>query len=136
MRTHTDIWAKVDYKHMRDICPTVHLDEMCTATSWAALTGDTIEEALYILYESTGKRPGLISWDHLRKVYQDMGYKLTRVYPTAKTTRTLERELTSGRYLVSVSGGGHALAIVDGSVVDWSKDRLHRIHKVWRFEHC
>jgi hypothetical protein len=46
------------------------------------------------------------------------------------TVVALQRELTTGTYLVNTDG--HVLAMVDGEVHDYTDGRRHRIESVWR----
>ena len=50
----------------------------------------------------------------------------------AKTMTTAERDrkLSNGRFVAYVRG--HVAAIVDGTVVDWTQGRRHRIRSVWQ----
>jgi hypothetical protein len=63
-----------------------------------------------------------------------LGYRLTPVPVKSKTVRTLGREMvnTEGHYFVRATG--HVLAIVDGSVQDWTSNRLKRVLGVWKVE--
>jgi len=51
---------------------------------------------------------------------------------SAKTMITAERDpaLKSGNYVAYVRG--HVAAIVDGTVIDWSQGRRHKIKTIWK----
>lgn len=122
----------------------------CAVTAYVALTGEDYGTAEYILGEYAGyRRKGAVSswdqdhpdqgWSGIRKGLEAMGYTVTKLsfwQYGAKTLITLERDplLKEGRYLVAVSGGRHAVALVDGKVVDYSQGRRHHIKAIWRVE--
>lgn len=64
-----------------------------------------------------------------------LGYKATEVTDfDAKTVISLERDpkLAKGRYIIEVRR--HALAMVDGQVIDHSKGTRRRPNKIWKIE--
>ena len=65
------------------------------------------------------------------KICVRLGFVLEPWEVTAKTIRTLERELPAkGHFLIEVRG--HMLAVINGKTVDWSAGRQHHIQNVWR----
>lgn len=50
----------------------------------------------------------------------------------SKTLKTLQSELTSGRYIVIVAG--HALPMVDGCILDWTAGSKRRVKEVIKVE--
>ena len=106
----------------------------CGVKALAVVTGISYSEAHAIL-----KRNGRIDRDGTpnaitRKCLRLLGYKTEVVAVKARTVRTLEREINDpyNTYLVWVSCGRHILGMRNGKVVDWTKNRLHRIHKIER----
>lgn len=66
--------------------------------------------------------------DNLEKI----GVAYTPVKVNSRTVSQVERELKDGHYIVQVSG--HALAVVNGKVEDWTSGRKHHVKQVWRIE--
>ncbi len=139
-RTYAEInreQCMTDVSYIKSFCPEYQGTGNCTAIALCALTGMGFDEAVYSLYDSTGKPPGRFGWLAYQRAVQNLGYSMTEtgIY-TAKTLITAERDpyLARGRYILSVSGGRHAVGMVDGKVIDWSNGRRHRIHRVYKFE--
>jgi hypothetical protein len=68
------------------------------------------------------------------RIIENVLFKLNiwteKIKTSAKTIRSLKKTLPKkGRFLVHVSG--HMLAVVDGEVIDWTKERLHRITAIY-----
>lgn len=138
MRTYEDIKAQtVDVPYLKTVCPEYSEVGNCTAIAMSALLDQDFDVSVYALKEFTGKAPGEFGWEPYLRAFKLMGYQVeeTMAY-RAKTVTTLERDplLKQGRYLVSVSGGRHAVALVDGKVIDWSEGRRHRIETIWKVE--
>jgi len=126
-----------DVSYIRSFCPEYQGTGNCTAIALCAVTGMGFDEAVYSLYDSTGKPPGFFGWPAYLRAVDALGYKMTQtIRYTAKTLITAERcpLLAKGRYILSVSGGRHAVGMVDGKVIDWSEGRRHRIDAVYKFE--
>lgn len=113
----------------------------CAIVAYAMLTDTDFETSHYILEEYAGKLP-CGKWDPqhprggwlgVRDAFRGMGYGISETWFESKTVVTLQRELAErgGKYLVAVSRGAHALAIIDGQCFDWAENRRHRVHKVW-----
>jgi hypothetical protein len=66
--------------------------------------------------------------DNLEKI----GIEYVPVDFNSRTVSQLGREFCRGNYIVQVSG--HALALVDGKVEDWTAGRKHHVKQVWRIE--
>ena len=138
MRTYEGIKAQtLDVPYLKTICPEFSQTGNCTAIAMSALLDQDFDVSVYALREFTGRPPGSFGWQPYLRAFERLGYRVeeTAAY-TAKTVTTLERDplLKQGRYLVSVSRGAHAVAMVDGKVIDWTEGRRHRIHKVWKVE--
>ena len=75
-------------------------------------------------------RTGTEHWvnDHFRTTRRAV--KGSGIDYQSLTVTRLQRELTSGTYLVNTDG--HVLALVDGVVHDYTDGRRHRIESVWR----
>ena len=64
--------------------------------------------------------------DNLKRI----GFEYEQVDFHSRTVSQIERELRSGHYLVQVNG--HALALVDGKVEDWTAGRKHHVKQVFK----
>lgn len=66
----------------------------------------------------------------------DLGYKMeyipNLIQPNGSryTPKTIGRVLAKGRYIVRSQG--HAFAVVNGNVLDWTNGRKHRILEAWK----
>lgn len=138
MRTYESIKSQMqDVPYLKTVCPEFRESGNCTAIAMSALLDQDFDVSVYALREFTGKAPGEFGWPSYRRAFEGLGYQLEKTTSfTAKTVTTLERDpaLKQGRYLVSVSGGRHAVALVDGKVIDWTEGRRHRIEKIWKVE--
>lgn len=103
----------------------------CTVKAVAALANVPYEYA-HMHMKAIGRRKGRgPTWKGFYKGLRNMNLWYERAYIPGKTVRTLQKNLPSkGRYLIIVSG--HVLAAVDGKVIDWTDNRLHRIRKVYK----
>ena len=138
MKTYEDIRVQASHvDHLREIMPSYQDSGVCTAVAMAATLDIDFDMAIYTIQDTLGNRPGTFGWNAYGRCFEALGYRLTpfREY-TAKTVTTLERDpfLRKGRFVVSVSQGRHAVALVDGKVIDWSEGRRHRIHRIWKIE--
>lgn len=114
----------------------------CTVKAVAIACQIPYEEAHEYL-ASLGRRKGR-GWYHASHVrgrrlisgYIDnlkrLGFKHVPVEFQSRTVSQIERELKDGHYIVQVNG--HALALVNGKVEDWSAGRKHHVKQVWRIE--
>lgn len=138
MRTYEDIKAQtMDVPYLKTVCPEFRESGNCTAIAMSALLDQDFDVSVYALQEFTGKAPGSFGWSPYLRAFKRLGYQVEETTSfTAKTVTTLERDpaLKQGRYLVSVSGGRHAVALVDGKVIDWTEGRRHRIDQIWKVE--
>lgn len=129
--------ARSGVSYLESVCPTFQDSGCCTAIAMSALLDQDFDVSLYALMEVTGKRPGAFGWTPYLRTYAALGFDvIPQEEYTAKTVTTLERDpaLSQGRFLISVSGGRHAVAMVDGKVIDWTEGRRYRIHKIWKIE--
>ena len=125
-----------DIEYLKTVCPE-YTDGNCTAVAMSALLEQDFDVSVYVLRELTGRAPGNFGWPSYIRAFVRMGYSMEPVSDfTAKTVTSLVRDplLGKGRYLVSVSGGRHAVAMVDGKVIDWTEGRRHRIERIWKVD--
>lgn len=122
----------MNYEDLQSASKSMHETNDCGVKALAVVAGLSYEEA-HAKLARNGRTPRKGTPDVItRKVLSALGYKTEPVIVKAKTVRTLGRELKyrQGAYLVWTSNNRHILAIRDGKVCDWTKGRLHRIHRV------
>jgi len=114
-----------------------HKDNRCCAPiAVAVLTGNkfrTVQNWFSKLGRRIGR--GTPRW-MTYQVLKNNGYELRRCEKMEKrfrTVRTLERNVSKRANLL-VFTRGHALAIKNGKVQDWTKGRLNRIQKIYIVE--
>lgn len=100
----------------------------CAVKAIALVSNTPYMEVWKRLRRHGRRRRGTTKWIMTDAVLAELGCKRKKVKVKARTVRTLERELTRGTYLVRTRG--HILAIINGVVCDWTRDRLHRIVSV------
>lgn len=108
----------------------------CGAVALAVLTGCTAKQAQSELRKRGRKKGGGTSTLALVDALKARGYKLTalpRLTARCRTVRTLERSVSWNADLL-VFTSSHVLAVKNGVVQDWTKDRLHRIKFIMRVE--
>jgi len=66
--------------------------------------------------------------DNLKRLHVE--YESVEV--ASRTVSQIERELQDGHYIVQVNG--HALALVNGKVEDWTAGRKHHVKQVFRIK--
>lgn len=114
----------------------------CTVKAVAIACQVPYEEAhAYLTKLGRRKGRGWYHASHMRgakfvKGYIDnldkLGIEYTSVDFNSRTVSQIERELKDGNYIVQVNG--HALALVNGKVEDWTAGRKHHVKQVWRIE--
>jgi hypothetical protein len=107
----------------------------CTVKALALATDYTYDDAHYALSLAGRRRHRGARTNIVKKAAQLLRFDMVDVTSqfSARTIRTLEREMKwhSGRYIVRVQG--HMLAVVDGKVYDKvTKGRLHRVCEVYK----
>jgi hypothetical protein len=102
----------------------------CTVKAVAIATNQPYKLVHAKLAEA-GRKAGKGTYSHVYKdVMRKMGFNVFTVHTTAKTVTTLPHHLDpSKRYVCNVKG--HALAVANGKVEDWSEGRRYRIQNVW-----
>ena len=138
MMTFDEIYQQAaDIAYLKTVCPEYTDGGNCTAIAMSALLEQDFDVSVYVLRELTGKAPGNFGWRLYLGAFATLGYSMEQVSDfTAKTVTSLVRDPLpgKGRYLLSVSGGRHAVAMVDGKVIDWTEGRRHRIERIWKVE--
>jgi hypothetical protein len=87
---------------------------------------DTAYSVIHKLLKLQGRPNRQGTYKHQQQaVIEQLGFKLEPIQVKAKTVTTLERENLQGYNLVYVRG--HVLAVVNGSIEDWTQGRKHRI---------
>lgn len=87
------------------------------------------------LFAKAGRRHGGRTPDRIiRAVLKQLGrttVKVTHFY-YAKTIKTLEKEVADAgnRDILLVRTRGHILCVREGEILDWTKDRRHRIKRI------
>lgn len=103
----------------------------CVPTALALVTGIDYEVVNAHLIKKGYRRPniGVLEADWMRAP-GELGFQMIPYPVTAKTVRTIARELPIGRkFLVQVSR--HLLAFTHGEIQDWTDGRLHKIKRVY-----
>lgn len=108
----------------------------CSVKALSILT-DTAYKVAHSVLESLGRKPrrGAMLYDMISAVRM-LGWKTEDVTDsvTAKTVKKIASDpaFSHGHFLLYTSG--HVVAVKNGKVEDWSKDRALRIKQVWRVE--
>lgn len=124
-----------DFKTLATYAKACGENRCCAPIAIALVTGksfDTVRGWLSKLGRRRGK--GTPRWMTYHALKSN-GYTLrrcTRLEKQYRTVRTLERGC--GRRTLLVFTRGHVLAIVNGKVQDWTKERLHRIQEIYIVE--
>lgn len=104
----------------------------CSVRAIAAVTNNDYELAHNTLRMFGRKKNKRTTRDAMFLSIKLLGFSCREVNFEGKTVRTVQRELTNGKYLVFVRA--HVLAVVDGEAIDWASGRLHRVLNVYRIE--
>jgi hypothetical protein len=106
----------------------------CTVKAIALAAGLEYVEALEALASAGRKSKRGASCIVIKRALDTLGIRVYEHAPRKGgggqyTVKTIPRVLPAGKHIVIVKG--HALAVVDGEVLDWSEDRKHRVHTVY-----
>ena len=108
-----------------------HETNCCTVIAVATVLNQSFGKARYKM-QKAGRvaRKGTIA-DVYHQVIKRSGYELTWVDGfQGHHVKSMGQKLGKGTYLVQVRG--HVLAVVDGVINDWSKDRSLRVRTVYK----
>ncbi len=90
----------------------------------------------HALFEKAGRRKGGRTPRHMtEEVLDALGFEWVKFKPRQKngsgyTPKTIGAACRGGHYMAYVKS--HVLAVVNGEVQDWTKNRTHRVKYVWR----
>jgi len=102
----------------------------CAVKAVSIVTGVHYDD-VHTMMQNRGRRHGGRTKHHITAdVLKCLGAVMETVEVKSKTVKRLPRELKIGTYLVWTHG--HILAVKDGTVMDWTAGRRHRIKKVMR----
>lgn len=122
-RTYEELWH----------CAQKHYNETncCTVIAVATVLNQSFGKARYKL-QKAGRQKRKGTYAHVyHAVIKRSGYNLEWVEGfEGHHVHTMGNKLGKGTYLVQVRG--HVLAVVDGVVNDWSKDRALRVRTVYK----
>jgi hypothetical protein len=109
----------------------------CTVKAVAVVCDIDYKDAHELLAHYGRKhRKGAVDCETTWPALNSLGVKMVEVKLSSlpkhpKTIRTLERVIPkNGKYLVNVRG--HIVAISDGEVIDWTRDRCYRITSLYK----
>ena len=96
-----------------------------------SIATDTAYSVIHKLLKLQGRpnRQGTYTYQQ-NAVIEQLGFKLEKIEIKSKTVTTLERENLKGYNLVYVNR--HVLAVVNGSIEDWTQGRRYRIIQGYR----
>lgn len=135
----------------------------CTVISTAVAFDKSFDEANQFLRAEAGRRfRSGPTWKNfqkaVRKLADDRGWEIKTYnsirhnsrFSGDKTEFTIQDRFTNGetmtvnnclrylnpkkRYILGVSGGGHALAVEGGKIQDWTNGRRHQVMKIMQIE--
>ena len=109
--------------------------EDCTVRAIAITTGEGYDLAHYAMEEQGRKRGRGTSIANMKRVCDQLGYKMVRVERQtyagrAKTIITAARWGWKGAFIISTRG--HVAGMVDGKVYDWADGTRKRINNIYR----
>lgn len=107
-------------------------DKDCAVRALAICANIPYDRAHSLLAKNRRTNNGATNTSAVIGQLMNLGYRVESTTISARTVRSVERELIKGVYLLFVTG--HFVALVDGRIYDWSRGSLKRVQAVYRIK--